>query len=67
MTLMIGSVISSAKTVHHHVYNKQTKSWNKKPARQKPLVKLKTRVDKEAFEFLGLNKEKVLKILFQRT
>ena len=56
MTLMVGSVISSAKTVHHHAYNKQTKSLNKKPACQKPLVKLKARVDRDAFEFLGLNK-----------
>ena len=42
------------KTVHHHIYNKQTLSWHKKPSRQKPIVKLKARVDVEAFKILGL-------------
>ena len=57
MTIMVGATISTtmtSDTVYHHVYDGSSHSWQRKPAKRKPLVRVKTRLDKEACQILGM-------------
>ena len=55
---MVGSIISSttitSDTLHHHVFDTASQSWQQRPARRKPFIKVKMRVDKEACKLLGV-------------
>ena len=53
MTLMVGSVVSSVNTLHHHVYDKSSQSWTRRPAKKKPFVRVRVKVDREACQILG--------------
>lgn len=54
---MVGSGIAlttvTSETLHHHVFDSVSRSWQWRPARRKPFVKVKVRVDKEGCELIG--------------
>ena len=59
MTLLVASAISStkvgtSKTVHHHVYDKLSQTWQRRRPKKKPMVKLRVRVDHEACKEHGI-------------
>ena len=57
MTIMVGATISTtitSDTVHHHVYDGSSHSWQRRPAKRKPFVRVKARLDKEACQVLGI-------------
>ena len=57
MTIMVGATISTtitSDTVHHHVYDGPSNSWQRRPAKRKPFVRIKARLDKEAAQVLGM-------------
>ena len=58
LTVMVGSAIASttmtADTLHHHVYDSASQRWLRRPARQKPFIKVKVKVDKLACKELGV-------------
>lgn len=56
---MVASAISStkvgtSKTVHHHVFDKLSQTWQQRRPKKKPMVKLKVRVDHEACKEHGI-------------
>ena len=57
LTVMVGSAIASttmtSDTLHHHVFDTASQSWQQRPARRKPFIKVKMRVDKEACKLFG--------------
>ena len=59
LTLLVGSAISSTKvrtsdTIHHHVYDKWSQTWQRRRPKKKPMVKLRVRVDQEACKEHGI-------------
>ena len=57
MTIMFSVTISTiiiSDTVHHHVYDGSSHSWQRRPAKRKSFVRVKARLDKEACQVLGM-------------
>ena len=57
LTVMVGSAIASttmtSKTLHHQVFDRESQRWQQRPARRKPFIKVKMRVDKESCKLHG--------------
>ena len=54
---MVGSAIASttmtSETLHHQVFDKTSQSWQQRPARRKPFINVKMKVDKESCKLHG--------------
>ena len=57
LTVMVGSAIASttmtSETLHHQVFDKTSQSWQQRPARKKPFINVKMKVDKESCKLHG--------------
>ena len=59
LALLVGAAISSTKvvtsdTIHHHVYDKLSQTWQQRRPKKKPMVKLRVGVDHEACKSFGI-------------
>ena len=58
MTVMVGSAIASttmtSDTLHHHVFDTASQRWQQRPAKRKPFINVKMKVDKLACKELGV-------------
>ena len=63
LAIMVVSAISAttiaSDVLHHHVFDSSTQSWQQRPAKKKPFVRVHVKVDKEAAQTLGGRKMNV--------
>ena len=63
MRILVVSAISAttitSDVLHHHVFDQHTQSWQQRPAKKKPFVRVTVKVDKDTAVALGMKKVNV--------